>query len=106
MASHRNNQLATPGYSTPSREYAESRGHPRRRKFEDSNSPLRIRPFEDCEDVFSFNKEVAARLEMQRKAEREREMKQEILQKIKALDQETWLFNIPGACFCPRYSNL
>lgn len=106
MASHRNNQLATPGYTTPSRDYQESRGHQRRRKFEDSNSPLRIRPFEDCEDVFSFNKEVAARLEQQRKAEREREMKQEILQKVRGIDQESWLFNLPGAMFTPKFSNI
>ena len=60
----------------------------KRKSFQDSNSPIKIRPFEDLVDLMPLNKELASRIEEQRKNEKERKMKQEILQKVKDIDQE------------------
>ena len=75
----------------------------RRKKFQDSNSPMKIRPFEDLGDLVPLNRETAARVEEQKKAEKEKKMRQEILQKIKTMDQENWLFNCGGDKFIQNY---
>ena len=100
MSSPYNSQI-TPEYSRQDR-----RTMNRRKKFQDSNSPMKIRPFEDLGDLMPLNRELTSRMEEQRKAEKERKMRQEILQKIKSMDQENWLFNCGGDKFIHNYQML
>ena len=88
----------TPDYTRPDRRTVN-----RRKKFQDSNSPMKIRPFEDLGELMPINRELVSRMEEQRKAEKERKMRQEILQKIKNMDQENWLFNCGGDKFVWTY---
>jgi hypothetical protein len=100
MSSPYNTQI-TPEYNRQDR-----RNINRRKKFQDSNSPMKIRPFEDLGDLMPLSRELATRMEEQRKAEKERKMRQEILQKIKNIDQENWLFNCGGDKFIHAYQIL
>jgi hypothetical protein len=97
MSSPYSSQI-TPEYSRPERRNAN-----RRKKFQDSNSPLKIRPFEDLGELMPLGRELASRIEEQRKAEIEKKMRQEILKKIKNMDQENWLFNCGGDKFFWNY---
>lgn len=84
----------TPEYNRPN-----GRNINRRKKFQDSNSPMKIRPFGDLDDFIHKNRELSSRMEEQKRAEKERKMKQKIAQKIKNMGHEDWLFNCGGDKF-------
>lgn len=85
---------ATPDYNRPDR-----RNLNRRKKYQDSNSPMKIRPFGDLDDFIHKNRELSSRMEEQKKAEKEKKMRQKISQKIKTISSEDWLFNCGGDKF-------
>jgi hypothetical protein len=85
---------ATPEYNRPDR-----RNINRRKKFQDSNSPMKIRPFGDLDDFIHKNRELSSRMEEQKRAEKERKMKHKISQKVKNIGAEDWLFNCGGDKF-------